>query len=59
MYVCLCNAVTDGQIKQEICQGACSLKEVCKRLGVATQCGKCGPLAKQIVEESLDLHQKA
>lgn len=54
MYVCLCNGVSDSQIKKAICQnGACSMKCLAKQLGVATQCGKCAPLAKEILQESL------
>lgn len=54
MYICLCHGVTDSQIRQEVCEGACSLREVSRRLGVATQCGKCGRCAKALVEETLD-----
>ena len=42
MYICLCKAVTDSQIRQAVCQGACSMRELRQRLGVASQCGKCG-----------------
>ncbi len=54
MYICLCRGITDSQIRQEVCEGACSLREVSQRLGVATQCGKCGRCAKAVVDEALD-----
>lgn len=57
MYVCLCQGVTDGQIREAIYEGCCSYREVRDTLGVATQCGKCACTAKQIVRETLsDLH---
>lgn len=48
MYVCLCKAVTDKQIQQAACEGACSMRCL-NKLGVATQCGKCAKHAKQIL----------
>lgn len=53
MYVCLCKAVTDRQIKEFVNAGAGSFEEVCKELGVASQCGRCSQLAKSIVETSV------
>ena len=57
MYVCLCKGVTDGQIRDAIYEGCCSFREVRDTLGVATQCGKCTCLARQVVSATLgDLH---
>lgn len=53
MYVCLCQGVTDGQIRDAIYDGCCSYRDVRETLGVATQCGKCACLAKQVVRETL------
>ncbi|KAB0550931.1 bacterioferritin-associated ferredoxin [Pseudomonas seleniipraecipitans] len=53
MYVCLCEGVTDGQIREAIYEGCCSYREVRETLGVASQCGKCACLAKQVVRETL------
>lgn len=55
MYVCLCHAITDTQIKQAVSQGDTSLKDVRKRLGVGDQCGKCTRMAAIIIEQQLDL----
>ncbi len=58
MYVCICKGVTDQQIRDEVCkEGACSMREICLKLGVASQCGKCGNHAKQILQETLENHQ--
>lgn len=52
MYICICKGITDSQIVQEIDKGASTMRELCQRLGVATQCGKCGQQAKQILQKS-------
>lgn len=54
MYVCLCKGITDSQIKDAVYSGATDLRAVRKQLGVMSQCGKCGIMTKQIVEETLD-----
>ena len=54
MYVCLCKGITDTQIRAAVQDGASSLREVNSALGVASQCGKCGIMARDIVRESLD-----
>lgn len=53
MYVCLCQGVTDGQIRDAIYEGCCSYRAVREATGVATQCGKCACVAKQVVRETL------
>lgn len=53
MYVCLCTGVTDGQIRDAIFEGCCSYRDVRQATGVASQCGKCACLAKQVVRETL------
>ena len=53
MYVCLCKGITDTQIRAAIEDGANSFKEVRNTLGIASQCGKCGILSREIVRESL------
>ena len=40
MYVCLCQGVTDNQIRDAIYEGCCSYREVREATGVGTQCGK-------------------
>ena len=54
MYVCICKGITDTQIRAAVQDGASSLREVNSSLGVASQCGKCGIMARDIVRESLN-----
>ncbi|MCV6637315.1 (2Fe-2S)-binding protein, partial [Candidatus Albibeggiatoa sp. nov. NOAA] len=42
MYICICQGVTDKQIHNAVCNGACSMRELRECLGVVKQCGKCG-----------------
>jgi bacterioferritin-associated ferredoxin len=49
MFVCICNAVTDRQIRSqaECCRG--TVAQVYRALGAKVQCGKCVPVAKSII----------
>lgn len=49
MYVCVCNAVTDRDIRAAYCDGACSMRELRDRLGVAGCCGRCAPCARDVL----------
>lgn len=51
MYVCVCRAVTDSQIREAICEGACSMRELRQRLGVASECGRCSSCALGILRK--------
>ncbi len=51
MYVCLCNAFTDRQVRA-VCPGAgSSAAAVYCALGVRPKCGKCVPTVRQILDE--------
>lgn len=52
MYVCVCNAVTDRQIRQAIESGARSMRDLRQQLGVCSDCGKCGPCARELLSEA-------
>ena len=51
MYVCICNAITDKQIRKAAESGVTSLWELQKELGVASNCGKCRETAVDILRE--------
>lgn len=53
MYVCLCKGITDSQIRAAVQDGVSSLRELRSTLGVASQCGKCGILARDMVRGSI------
>ena len=47
MYVCVCNAITDRQIRSSVEAGATTLADLQFDLGVATCCGSCAETACQ------------
>ncbi|MFN0024366.1 MAG: bacterioferritin-associated ferredoxin [Parvularculaceae bacterium] len=51
MYICICNALKDRQIKAEA-SGAKSVGEVFRRCGTRPQCGKCLPDIAKMIEEA-------
>jgi len=52
MYICICNAITDKQIREAAKSGVRSLWDLQKELGVASNCGKCGEAAASIIRET-------
>jgi bacterioferritin-associated ferredoxin len=52
MYVCICRAVTDGQIREAAEDGARHLRDLRQQLGVATGCGRCASQARDILARS-------
>lgn len=53
MYVCLCQGVTEGEIRNAVREGLCTLQEIQEHLGVASGCGKCAEFAIDVVQETL------
>ena len=53
MYVCICNAVTEREIRQAVSLGVTTLIELREGLGVAGGCGKCGTSAQDILRDQL------
>lgn len=51
MYICVCNAVTDREIRSAVEAGCRSFDEVQRKLGVATGCGKCEPCVREILAD--------
>lgn len=56
MYVCVCKAVTDKQIKAAIAQGACSRRQLYQCTGAGNVCGKCTNHIKQMLNEESNIH---
>ncbi len=53
MFVCVCKGITDKDIREAVNQGDQSIKSIKETLGVASQCGGCVTLAKQIIDKQL------
>ena len=52
MYVCICNAVTDKQIRKAAASGIQDLWGLQRELGVGSGCGSCKEMASAILSES-------
>lgn len=53
MYVCICRQITDTQIREYCANGNASLADVRADLGLASDCGRCGKYARQIIAETV------
>ena len=53
MYVCVCNAVTDSEIRSAVKLGVRSMTDLSATLGVATCCGRCTDCARSVLAETL------
>ncbi len=51
MYVCVCNAVTDREIRHCAALGVTTIDDLRESLGVASCCGKCEPAARAVLDE--------
>lgn len=51
MYVCVCRAISDRQIREVVDRGAKSLCEVQAYLPVASCCGTCEDTAREIIDK--------
>jgi len=52
MYVCICNAITDQQIRQAAKAGIRDFGGLQRELGVAAGCGSCKDVASEILQET-------
>jgi bacterioferritin-associated ferredoxin len=59
MIVCVCNNISDREIRQAVDLGLSSMAELRQDLGVATCCGKCASCARQVLTEHLALRADA
>jgi bacterioferritin-associated ferredoxin len=54
MYLCVCKAVSERTARRAIREeGVVSLRELSRRHGVGTCCGKCVPAARELLEREV------
>jgi len=51
MFICVCNAITERQVRDAVATGARSLSDLRCKLGVATACGRCARMALEYLRE--------
>ncbi len=54
MYVCLCRCVRDRDVRQAAEAGVRSFDELQRCTGVATGCGRCEQVAREVFDQALD-----
>ncbi|MGF1548555.1 MAG: (2Fe-2S)-binding protein [Thiotrichales bacterium] len=57
MYVCICNAITDHQVRQALSQGKESMRDLRDHLGVTSTCGKCAKCVRRLLKEHQDTQE--
>ena len=55
MYVCICNGITENQVRSAAKAGVRNLWGLQAELGVASSCGSCKDAAMAIVRETRDV----
>lgn len=53
MYVCICNAVTDHEIRDAAADGVRHFADLQARTGCSTTCGCCESEARQVLREAI------
>ena len=54
MIVCVCNNISDREIRKAIELGLTSMDELNRDLGVATCCGQCASYAEEVLVAHLE-----
>jgi len=53
MYVCICNAVTESDIRDAVDNGVRNMKQLSQSTRCATTCGSCKELAVETLQNEL------
>ena len=56
MYVCICNHVTDGDIRNAVARGIHSMEGLCSQLKVSSCCGRCTDCARKVMHQAMTLN---
>jgi len=52
MYICICNGVTQRDIRRCVEQGMGTMSDLQRELGVGAGCGQCACAAKEALQEA-------
>ncbi len=50
MYVCICNGVTERQIREAAAAGCTTVAELTMRTGAGASCGSCLDMAMEVLQ---------
>jgi len=59
MYICICKAITDTQIRAAVDNGDNSVCKLRKKFGLASSCGSCIEMTESILQENQKKETKA
>jgi bacterioferritin-associated ferredoxin len=53
MYVCVCNTVTDSDIRNAVEDGVRNLKQLKRSTGCGSSCGRCEKMTVEVFQQAL------
>ena len=53
MYVCVCNAVTDSDIRDVVDNGVRTIRQLRQKTGCTSSCGCCKEMAVEILQQAI------
>ncbi|HET7561942.1 MAG TPA: (2Fe-2S)-binding protein [Rhodanobacteraceae bacterium] len=59
MYVCICKAVSDQDIRRTVAKGACTFETLQAHTGCSTCCGCCEHEVRELLADELESAQIA
>ena len=61
MYVCVCNGISDREVRRAIDAGATTMNQLCTQLPLANRCGRCADAVRELLDSrgSDDAHAGA
>ena len=59
MYVCVCNAVTDSDIRDAVDHGVRTLGQLRQNTGCGMTCGSCKDMAVEVLQQALSERRDA
>jgi bacterioferritin-associated ferredoxin len=57
MYVCVCNAISDRDVRTQAEAKYCTVSMIYRSLGTKPKCGKCVPLVCQLLRQVVEAAQ--
>jgi bacterioferritin-associated ferredoxin len=59
MYVCLCNAVTDSDIRNAADEGVRNLKQLRQITDCGATCGSCNEMALEVLQQAITTKRRS
>ncbi len=59
MYVCVCNAVTDSNIRNAVDDGVSDMKQLRQKTDCGVTCGSCNDMAVKVLQHALNAKRES